>query len=352
MARGKYKKMSKAMKRERTRDFETTNDVNAALFANLMRSTKKGKKQLTRSNSRTLDRMRDMQKNLDKAGRKSEGRFRRRSANADVGGMMGAAFATMGGDIAATNKAGRVAVKGEVGAAKTVAKSAKGAVSIIQAGAREARANADALAADALTQRAQVDATTIATMKHDEAMMRLQARLAEQQAQADFERQQKLFALEETKLEKEEGLAAGDFKPAVASFSALVPEIIKLNKSEEGLTHADIKERLLETGVLSAEDAATGVVDRLIYNLTTNTQAGPDSIVDEFIQSMSVMPSWGTLSNKQRSRLKDYIKSSLSVTTSRYRAGEFASEDGGDGGGGVGEFLSTQRDRLNDIWGF
>lgn len=327
MASKAVRRAKKTLRRSREKDFSTTNDVNAAIFANLMKTSKRSARRLTRHNGRMVDKVMAGKESLERSGRKSVRRFRSDAQ----GGMLGGAEEVMAGQVKTAARAGNVQAKGQAKAAKTIDRSAQGLIDIFKSGAREANASAKALTADALNQRAQADATTVAQMIHDERMVKLQAELQAEQARKEFERQKKLFGLEEKAAQAEIGNGFQAMKPAVTVFSNAVPEILKL--SADGMSPTEIIASLVGSSIITQEDAQSPTIMSLVRNLSTNDQPGRDDIVEEFIESMSVSGGWASMNRKQRERMKKYISARLATTVSKYAANSSSTSSGGGSGG-------------------
>jgi hypothetical protein len=117
-------------------------------------------------------------------------------------------------------------------------------------------------------------------------------------------------------------------KPVINKYASMVPEIIRINRSEEGLTVEQIKTQLSDLGLLSGDDVNSPIIGRLIHSLTSNTQKGEDDLAEELIDGMSVVPEWGALKPKERARLRKYIETKLKHEQSRYTMP--SSSDGGN----------------------
>lgn len=129
----------------------------------------------------------------------------------------------------------------------------------------------------------------------------------------------------------------------------MVPEIIQYRKDNPEATNEEIRTYLTEKFNMSPTDAASPVVGQLLFSLSQNDQAGPDSIVEEFIDAMQTSEQWASLTPKQHKQLKVYIRTSLETVQARYASGAIQSESG-DNTNGLAGLADAWRDRATGPW--
>lgn len=322
---GYVKGTSRALRQRRQRGHKVTNDINAAVYGNLSGTIGAAKKGMTRNTARVTSRIAELQSRASNVGVRHLRATRRAEATAVDrfgGALMAGSTKQYRKGVKAAGKAGAIAVGGALKGAKVVGKSGSTALDIAQAGATEAQAGAEYYTGAALKERTSADIQFIAGLRHDIAMTKMQAQIAEQQAQAEFERQKKLARFEANLLEQETGAETmSAVKPFVNLLTEITPQVIAMQEKnkkldeEDRLTPEEMVARLEEQGTLR-DPAEVQAATTLIRQLTNNNQDGPDNIIAEVVRSV---PGWTTLGRGEKDRLRQYIRRELQAEQARLR---------------------------------
>jgi hypothetical protein len=220
---------------------------------------------------------------------------------ADDRGMLSEELNTLVTNNVRTNRQATKSGEGDVKFLKGISKTGQDVMGILQASAGEQQAHADTMAAEALSRRTTSDQTLIAQQHHDIAMMKLQARLDRQAIEQQMEDQRK---------------ALGDqtfatMKPHIAAIESMIPTITSM---EGESTREEIVNALM-SGDFGLAEEDRPFVEKLVLQLTSNTQPGDDDakIAAEVLDVLNDLPEWSNLTGKNRDKMKELLARRFSV---------------------------------------
>lgn len=274
-------------------DVAATQSQLEAIFSNLGTAGRGTGAALTGTQARELAAIQRLVGRGRRAGAKV-GAAEARIANL-YGTALGPAARTALGPARATAAATRIGTQAAGGAGRILAEGGQLALATQRAAGREAASAAEYATAVALKSRFQENAAQVAEMQFQLTQMRLQARLAEQAADADFERQKELILFEQEQADKEAresfsqvyaaapqiagALATMEQVPTYAAIDINPDGTIKEGAEPTGfrkLTPAEMAERYaLQAGVIGADGTVFDPGQfRLIQETARNIAAG------------------------------------------------------------------------------
>jgi hypothetical protein len=298
-------RQGKQLERVREVSYKHLDSAIGQLYRNLQTTQRGYRGALTKGNERNLALVLDRTARVRQANRRTtHATTKAVDRYGDSGGMLAEELNNLAATNLRTERMATKSAEGDTKLLKGMSKTGKDVMGILQASAREQHANADTIAAEALSRRTTEDQTLIASQHHDIAMAKLQAQLEMKQL-----KQQQQFA------EKALGSETyASMRPQVEAASDMVPIILN-NKDK---TPEEIKQLLVEAGLIDAADAQTQAITALIYNLTHNTiKDAPDDVAAEVLDAFNDMPQWQAMSKKQRERMRSLIAKQF--TTARLK---------------------------------
>ena len=339
MSKKSIKQTSKRLRNKRKSDFRATNDINDAVFGNLLKSVKGTKKSLTKSQTRNLHKLDKLEQNLQAAGKRTERNIGRHEAKmGSFGGMLSGVYSKQRAAAGAATKSGVNMAKAGQKQGSDIAQVGQDVIGIAKQGVREAQAGADYMASQGDNLRRSEDIKFVAQMRHDEEMAKLQAKLAEEAAIRQSELMKKQTRFEAGVLEKQIGSQAFQSVRPFAEMLTSAATVIMRNRD------MDLAEALVEldrVGVVSsANPGETDAATMLFKRLHADNQTGIDDIAEEIAYVMRTgVPGWESMGKGKKDQLVRYIERNAKSTQASYAAGDYqsSSSDSSGLGGFIGD---------------
>jgi hypothetical protein len=340
MATDKYGRLRKDLRGERNEKFHLAEDINSAIFGNLMTRTKGGKKRLSASNSRDMDKMMRLYKRTAQSGTTAVKQFK--TPGGELGAMLASAVGAVRGEQKKIAKSGKRVAKAATNYGKAIDSTGNVMMRMAQEGVKEARAGATGMAAEALAEQKQADVAMVAQMEHEEQMMLLQHQLQMQQIKAEQNAARRMQAVEGKRAQKLLGKQVfNGMQPVADMLSKAAPTI--MTGLQNGDDDKTILESLVERGIVGTDPNDQTAMGMYIRSLASNTSPGPDSFASEALSVMMRVPEWAQVVNtsgRARKRLLKYLESIMRGQQASYNANTYGQAGTGGGGGGY-DYPST-----------
>ena len=307
-ARRQVNRTARDLERVRENSYGGLDTAIGRLYKRLQSSQSGMRRDMTKGNARSLDRILEATRRGRAANRRTTHTSARtidRYSNSMNAGEMNRRTQEVDVDVRRADK------NAQAGAqfGKTTDRTAQGMADIIQAGAQEQEANANQLAAEALTERTQADANLIAQQRYDIAMAEMQARIQARQAEQEAKNARKMALFTQRlatgELDESNAKLAGSAVSNLAQAATLIFEDMKT-----GMLTADIEARALSG--LEPGSREFLAIRQLVNTLTTDTIEGaPDNAAQEILDIITTVPGWDKMSGKKKNATKAWIRAEI-----------------------------------------